>query len=39
MAYGTEIFPQQHRIFSGWKKKIFNLNPTSEVLMLKIELF
>lgn len=39
MAYGTEIFPQQNRIFSGRKKRIFNLNPTSEFLMMKTELF
>jgi len=38
MAYGTEIFPQQHRIFSGRKKK-FNRKPTSEVLMTKNRTF
>lgn len=39
MAYGTEIFPQQHRIFFQEGKKIFNREPTNEVLMTKNRTF
>lgn len=38
MIYGTEILPQQHRIFSG-RKKVFNRKPKSEILMMKNRTF